>query len=129
MSRAPLTEDARRFLRHFGETLRDLRRETHLLQEQLAARAGTVGARVGEIERGNVDTSLSRAWTLARVLGLSLSAVFQRVELASMDGRARDEIRARVIAEVRRLAPADLDLVASVVRRLARGSGDERKGA
>lgn len=117
MSRAPLTADVRRYLATIGTTLRDLRREAGLLQEQIAVRTGTVGARVGEIERGEVDTSLSRLRALAIALGLPLSAFFRRVELAA-DPRAAEAMRDQVREAIRRLGHDDLDLVAAFVRRL-----------
>ena len=117
MSRAPLTVDARRFLAALGETIRDLRREAHLLQEHVAARAGTVGSRVGEIERGQVDTSISRLRALATVIGLPLSALFRRVELAD-DPAAVEALRGSVREAIRSLRRDDLDLVAAIVRRL-----------
>ncbi len=117
MSRAPLTDEVRRYLRAIGTTLRDLRREAGLLQEQVAARAGTVGARVGEIERGDVDTSLSRLRALSIALGLPLSAFFRRVELAA-DPRAVEALRDEAREAIRRLARDDLDLAAALLRRL-----------
>lgn len=117
MSRAPLTEETRRFLRRFGDVVRTLRRDAGLLQEQLAARMETVGARVGEIERGEVDTSLSRARTIAVALGLPLSGLLRRVELAA-DPVAVDQLRDRLRDAIRKLAPADLELLATLVRRL-----------
>ena len=117
MSRAPLTEEVRRYLATIGATLRDLRRQANLLQEQIAVRAGTVGARIGEIERGEVDTSLSRLRALAIALGLPLSAFFRRVEMAA-DPRAVEMLRDQVREAIRRLGSDDLDLVAAVVQRL-----------
>jgi len=119
MSRTPLTPDARAFLRRFGDAVRDARRAAGLLQEQLAARMDAAGQRIGSVERSDADTFLSRVFTIARALGVPLSVLVRRAEVAGMDERALDEIRDRIRAAVRRLSAADLDLVDAIVRRLA----------
>ena len=120
MSRAPLPDELKAFLRGLGATVRDVRRERGLLQEQIGARAGVTGARIGEIERGIVNTSIARVAALAAALGLPLAALLRRYEVAHLDDRAVDAIRSRVVEMVRRLPVADLDLVAAIVARLVR---------
>lgn len=113
-----MSPEARAFLRRFGDTLRGLRKEAGIGQEQLAARAGMPPNRVGEIERASGDPALSRLWTLARAFGIAPSTILRRVELDGADDRALDETRARIMEGVRRLSAVDLDLVGAIVRRL-----------
>jgi transcriptional regulator with XRE-family HTH domain len=51
-----------------GQTVRRLRREADLTQEELAARAGISANYVGEIERGECNPSVLVMFALARGL-------------------------------------------------------------
>ena len=55
-----------------GQTVRRLRREADLTQEELAARAGISANYVGEIERGECNPSVLVMFAVAR--GLSVKA-------------------------------------------------------
>src|SRR5438552_8977652 len=118
MSRKRLHEHGRLFLRQLGAAIRDLRREQGLLQEHLAARSGVSGSRIGEIERGLVDTSVSRVWSIARGLGLTPSQVLRRWELRMRDERATEALRAELIGAIPLLRPPEVALVAHLVETL-----------
>lgn len=120
MSRAPLTDDAKRFLRDLGEAIRIARREVGLKQSQAGARAGIDDARWGEVERGAVDTSVSRVRAMTRAVGVPLVALLQRVEAAGRDVRAVEALREGLRDAIRDVAADDLDLLAAIVRRLLR---------
>lgn len=60
-----------------GQTLRRLRREAKLTQEELAARAGLSANYVGEIERGERNPSVLALYQIARGLRVSPSALFE----------------------------------------------------
>ena len=120
MSRSPLTDDAKRFLRDLGETIRAARREAGLKQAQAGARVGIDDARWGEVERGAVDTSVSRVRAMARAVGVPLAALLRRVDVAGRDDRAVEAMRERLREAIRGLAADDLDLLAAIVRRLVR---------
>ena len=120
MSKRPLEEEEREFLRQLGETIREVRREQGLLQEQLGARSGVTGSRVGEIERGIVDTSISRVWAIAEALGMSPAVLLRRKELLKHDARAVDEARVKLVAAIKKLPPQDLDLLTQLVLALTR---------
>src|SRR2546425_776535 len=64
----------RDFLLRLGATIRALRRQQGLRQGQLGARAGIQGSRIGEIERGAVNTSITRVRSIASGLGVPASA-------------------------------------------------------
>src|SRR2546430_16137321 len=98
--------------RRMGAAIREVRQERRWYQEQLGARAGIPPSRVGEVERGAVNTSVVRVADLARALGTTPAALFHRVELATQDGAATALQRARVAEAVRRLQPRDLDVLA-----------------
>lgn len=120
MSRAPLTDDARRFLRDLGEVIREARRELGLKQAQAGARVGVDDARWGEVERGNVDPGVSRVRLMAGALGLTLSALVGRAEASRRDDRAVEAMREGLREAIRGIAADDLDLLAAIVRRLLR---------
>ena len=115
----PLTEELRLFVERIGQTLRELRCERGWFQEQLGARAGIAGSRIGEIERGLVDFSISRLVLLARSLDVPPWRVLKRAEHLRPSAELLGEQRARAARLLQRLAPADLDLVVLVLRRLA----------
>lgn len=118
MSRTPLTDDARRFLRDLGDAIRAARREAKMKQFQAGAAASMDDTRWGEVERGAVDTSVSRVRAMARAVGLPLSALLRRVEVAARDERAVEAARDALREAIRRLDGDDLDLLSAIVRRL-----------
>ena len=120
MSRRPLEDEEREFLRQLGDTIREIRREQGLLQEQLGARSGVTGSRVGEIERGIVDTSISRVWAIAEALGMSPAVLLRRKELLKQDERTVDEARGRLVTAIKKLPPQDLELLTQLVFALTR---------
>lgn len=120
MARRPLSDAERAFLRELGHTIREVRREQGLLQEQLGARSGVTGSRIGEIERGSVDTSVTRIFAIADALGLSPAALLHRKELLAQDERTTEEARARVATALRRLSAEDIELLGQLVSALAK---------
>ena len=59
-----------------GQTIRRLRREADLTQEELAARAGISANYVGEIERGECNPSTLVLFALARGLNVRPADLF-----------------------------------------------------
>jgi len=65
------------FLKRFGENLRRLRESKGLSQEELYFRANLSKNQVGNIERGEVNTTISTAYALAQALEVELPVLFQ----------------------------------------------------
>lgn len=65
------------FLKRFGENLRRLRELKGLSQEELYFKANLSKNQVGNIERGEVNTTISTANALAQALGVDLPELFQ----------------------------------------------------
>lgn len=126
MSRAALTDETKVVLRALGDAIRALRREAGLEQGQAGARAGFGPNGWGQVERAHGDPSVGRIVTIARVLRLPLSVLFQRVEAALLDDRAVEKMRSQLRDAASRLAPADLGLLLVIVARLLRSEGDRR---
>lgn len=61
-----------------GQTVRRLRREADLTQEELAALAGISANYVGEIERGECNPSVLVMFALARGLQVEPAALFPK---------------------------------------------------
>ena len=120
MPRSARKKGTSRFLKQLGETVRTARRERKLLQEQLGARSGVAGSRVGEIERGEVDTSISRVKAIADALEMPLSEFFKRLELASRSDRQLSKDRQVVARRLGQLSAEQLEVVAGVVGLLGR---------
>ncbi len=106
------------FLRKLARAIREERARLGLLQEQLGARAGIAGSRIGEIERANVNTSIVRVQQIARALGVPLSRLLASVEVEREPDFSAMRSAAR--ADLDSLPPADLPLVAPLLRRLRR---------
>ena len=72
-----------------GRAIEELRREAGLTQEGLAARVGTEFNRIGEIERGTIDSRFSTLLRLARGLDVELKEIGARFEqiLRKKNGR------------------------------------------
>lgn len=124
MSRKPIPDEGRVFLRRLGRAICEERRAQRLLQGQLGARAGIPGTRVGEIERGRVNTTVLRIAGIAGALGLRPSELFRRVEMVTQDVRTTELQRARIIEGLRRLAAHDLDVLAQFVRLMLSAGGE-----
>jgi transcriptional regulator with XRE-family HTH domain len=63
-----------------GQAVEELRREAGLTQEGLAERIGTEFNRIGELERGAVDSRFSTLLRVARGLNVELDAIGARFE-------------------------------------------------
>lgn len=55
----------------FGKNLRSIRRASGLSQEQLAYSAGIDRSYLGKVERGKVNLTIEKLYTLAETLGCS----------------------------------------------------------
>lgn len=80
----------------FGRTLRQVRKDAGLNQEQLAGRLGCSTAAVSQAELGQVTPSVARLAAFAEVLGVSVGVLFgDRVALAEyVVAEVRAEVRA-----------------------------------
>lgn len=65
-----------RDLKKFGKRLKELRLEKGITQEQLAEKLGLSANYIGMIERAERSTSLSKLFTLAKVLEVKMSELF-----------------------------------------------------
>jgi transcriptional regulator with XRE-family HTH domain len=65
-----------RYLQAFGANLRRLREERNLSQEELYDLAGLSKNQVGNIERGEVNTTISTAYAISRALNIDVSNLF-----------------------------------------------------
>jgi transcriptional regulator with XRE-family HTH domain len=63
-----------------GTALRELREEAGLTQEQLGDRVGTEFNRIGEVERGVANPTLTTLMRLANGLGVPLREIVGRFE-------------------------------------------------
>lgn len=63
-----------------GQAIEELRREAGLTQEGLAERVGTEFNRIGEIERGTIDSRFSTLLRLARGLNIEMAEIGSRFE-------------------------------------------------
>ncbi|RDB05624.1 helix-turn-helix domain-containing protein [Runella aurantiaca] len=64
-------------LKRFGSNLPRLRESKGLSQEELYFRANLSKNQVGNIERGEVNTTISIAYALAQALEIEVSELFQ----------------------------------------------------
>lgn len=64
----------------FGQAIEELRREAGLTQEALAERVGTEFNRIGELERGAIDSRFSTLLRVARGLDVELGEIGARFE-------------------------------------------------
>ena len=64
------------FLKAFGENLRKIREKKDLSQRALAEIAGIDFTQIGRIERGEINTTLSSVYTLAKALEVPLTKLF-----------------------------------------------------
>ena len=60
-----------------ANTLKQIRQERNLLQEDLAVAIGSCGRTIGRIERGERNASLELALRLARYLDIPVEQLFQ----------------------------------------------------
>ncbi|WP_414706181.1 helix-turn-helix domain-containing protein [Runella zeae] len=65
------------FLKRFGENLRKLREQKGMSQEELYFRANLSKNQVGNIERGEVNTTISTANAIAQALEIDLFELFR----------------------------------------------------
>jgi transcriptional regulator with XRE-family HTH domain len=76
-----LSEDVRRlrYRKVFGKAIRSYRQEAGLTQEKLARRAGLHHNFIGEVERGNMECSLTSMVKIARALRVRVADLVRRV--------------------------------------------------
>lgn len=66
-----------KFLKQFGNNLRELRVQKGLTQEDLAFEAELDLTQIGRIERGVTNTSISIAYKLAKALKVNVKQLFE----------------------------------------------------
>jgi transcriptional regulator with XRE-family HTH domain len=122
MPRKQLPDVSRDFLARFGQAVRDLRVRKGWVQGKLGSRLDVPGSRVSEIERGSVDTSVSRAASLAQALEVPLSDLIRHTEELAPDGESRRATEKRVSKALSSLGPRELRLVIELVEVLSASS-------
>lgn len=58
-----------------GKKIRDRRKQLHITQERLAAMANIDRSHMGRIERGEVNITIEKLYTLAKTLDTSASSL------------------------------------------------------
>ncbi|NUM43516.1 MAG: helix-turn-helix transcriptional regulator [Anaerolineales bacterium] len=66
-------------LKQFGETIRKIRLERGLSQEQLALLAGVHRTYVGAVERGERNITLKNIEKLAKTLNVPIGEIFRNI--------------------------------------------------
>jgi transcriptional regulator with XRE-family HTH domain len=69
-----------KFLKQFGERLKQVRKTKNISQEQLAWATGFELSQIGRIERGIINTSLSHVAKIAEALEISPAELFEAAE-------------------------------------------------
>ena len=69
--------NADKFIRRFGQRLRDLRNERGYSQEELAARCDLDRTYISGIERGKRNVSLRVTYQIAKALGVDMARLFK----------------------------------------------------
>jgi transcriptional regulator with XRE-family HTH domain len=64
------------YLKAFGVNVRRLRESKNLSQEELCDKAGLSKNQIGNIERGEVNTTISSAFALSKALEIPVSELF-----------------------------------------------------
>lgn len=128
MPRKQLPDGSREFLARFGQAVRDLRVRKAWGQGKLGSRLDVPGSRVSEIERGSVDTSVSRAASLARALEVPLSDLIRHTEELLPNDADRKATEKRVAKALSVLGPRELRVVVELVDMLSTPRAD-RSGA
>ena len=64
-----------------GVVVRELRDQAGLSQELLSADCGFDRTYISRVERGIINPTVSRLWTIANILGSPLSEMARRMEL------------------------------------------------
>ncbi|HEV2961188.1 MAG TPA: helix-turn-helix transcriptional regulator [Candidatus Angelobacter sp.] len=62
-----------------GERIRDLRLKKDWSQQELAKAAGLTDSHVGEIERGEIDSSLETLFRIAQAFNITASELFEGI--------------------------------------------------
>ena len=68
------------FQKAIGKTIRELRKERKLSQEELAYRAGLHRTYIGAIERGERNITVINLYKILRALNINMSYFFKKVE-------------------------------------------------
>lgn len=78
MNSVPFTENFDVYLKAIGSTIRKLRKELKLSQEELAHRSSIDRSHMGKIERGERNVSIANVIRIARALQCSPSELLHR---------------------------------------------------
>jgi transcriptional regulator with XRE-family HTH domain len=99
--------------RAFGLKIQTLRRQRGLSQEQLAEKIGRSTDTISNIERGSSSTRIESAAAIAKVLGVTLSELFD----FAPDSADKNRARRRLIEDfVRLLQPHDETAIRAMIR-------------
>lgn len=65
------------FMKAFGKNLNKLRKKANLTQEDLANDCNISLSQIGRIERGEINTTISTLFVLAKALDLKVAELFE----------------------------------------------------
>ncbi len=65
-----------KFIRAFGERIKNLREKAGLTQESLSYSSGLTVNQIGRIERGEINTTISSVMAIAKALKIKPSVLF-----------------------------------------------------
>lgn len=68
--------DEKQYLLLFGQHLRKIRKENNLSQEHLAIDSDIPTNQIGRIERGEISTTISTLFAIARALDIEIKELF-----------------------------------------------------
>ncbi len=71
-------------IKQFGQTVRSLRREKKLTQEELGELANLHFSYIGSIERGERNISLTNIYKICHALDFSVAEIFMMIETPSV---------------------------------------------
>lgn len=81
MNSAPFTENFDVYVKAIGSTIRKLRKELELSQEELAHRSSIDRSHMGKIERGERNVSIVNVIRISRALQCSPSELLHRADM------------------------------------------------
>jgi len=98
-------------LKELGQTIRTLRQDMGLTQEELAEKAGLHISYIGSVERGERNLTLQSIHKIAAALNFSLSDLFSLVEKPS-------RTKEKPLPYLSRVSPEDAEFFENLIKDL-----------